>query len=196
MAHRNDEPSTAERAAAATTPRPRSLLLTLVGAVAAVVIGVSGAGVTHAFLTATVTQPGATITAGTAGIQINGATAAALGSVALSPAAPAVWSFTVANTGNVALDLSARISAPAGPAFAPVARAVLAPVAGAAACSAALAGTPAALDGFTAPALGTVAAGASQTYCLVVSLPNPTPAAGSGSPLGFTVTVDAAQNAS
>jgi len=43
--------------------------------------------------------------------------------------------------------------------------------------------------------MGIIAAGGSQAYCLVVSLPTGTSSAGAGTPLSFTVTVNAAQSA-
>lgn len=159
----------------------------------AVAIGVGGAGVTSALLTASATQQGATITAGTAALRIDGDSVSSLGARALSPAAPAVWSFTVTNTGDVPLALSGAIGAPTGPAYRTFTRALLAAVPNAAACTASLAGTPAALDGYVPPALGTLAAGSTQRYCLVLSVPTGTSAAGTGSPLSFTLTVDGAQ---
>lgn len=190
------------RVASAAPGRPRSQMRSLLGALVvstvAVLIGLSGAGVTQAFLTASTTAPGATLTAGTAAIQINGAASAALGSRTLTPNTPAVWAFTVSNTGSVKMDISAGITAPAIPAYAPATRALLVPVANAAACTAAVAGTPASLNGYTATTatLGAIPAAATQTYCLVVSLPAGTSAAGAGSPLTFSLTVDAAQSAS
>lgn len=179
------------------TPRGRrSLGITAVISAIAVFIGVSGAGVTSALLTSTATQPGATITAGTAGIRIDGDVTSALGSRALSPAAPAVWAFTITNTGDAPLAPTGSIAVAAGgPAYSAAARAVVAPVANAAACSAGIAGTPAALNGYVVPAMGALAAGQSQWYCLVVSLPAGTSAAGSGLPFSFTMTVTAAQSA-
>jgi len=109
--------------------RLRGIALTTAAVALAVALGVSGAGVTYAFLTASATQKGAVITAGTAAIQINGSTAAALGNQTLSPSTPAVWAFTVANTGSVKMDISAAIAATNSPAYAPAARALLVPVA-------------------------------------------------------------------
>lgn len=161
----------------------------------AVLIGVSGAGVTSALLTATVSAPGPTVAAGTAALRIDGDAASSLGSRALSPAAPSVWAFTVTNTGDAALSLAGRIAAPTGPAYLASARALVASVPNAAACTSGLAGTPAALNGYVPPAMGALAAGQTQWYCLVVSLPVGTSAAGSGSPLSFTLTVDGTQSA-
>lgn len=179
-------------------PRWRAWVTGTVITATAVLIGLSGAGVTQAYLTASASQPGATLTAGTAAIQVNGVSAANLGSRGLTPNTPAVWSFTVSNTGSVKMDISAVISAPAAAGYATSTRAVLAPVSGAAACTASLGGTPQPFDGFTAStaSLGAVQAGAVQTYCLVVSLPSGTSAVGSGSPLAFSMTVDAVQSAS
>lgn len=105
---------------------------------AAVLIGLSGAGVTQAYLTASAPQPGATLTAGTAAIQVNGASTANLGSRALTPNTPAVWSFTVSNTGSVKMNIAALVSAPATSGYATSTRAILAQVSGPAACTASL----------------------------------------------------------
>lgn len=177
--------------------RLRGFALTTAAVAVAVLIGLSGAGVTYAFLNAKATLPGATITAGTAAIQINGSAAATLGNQTLSPNTPAVWAFTVGNTGSVKMDISAALAATTSPAYASAARALLVPVANTAACTAGVAGTPAPLIGYTAPTstMGIIAAGGSQVYCLVVSLPAGTSSAGAGSPLSFTLTVAAAQSA-
>ncbi len=178
--------------------RVRSLITAVALSAAAVLIGLSGAGVTYAFLTATAIQPGATITAGTAAIQIDGSAAATLGNRTLSPNTPAAWAFTVANTGSVKMDISAAIAATTSPAYSAATRALLVPVASTAACTATVGGTPAPLAGFTATTstMGVIAAGGSQVYCLVLSLPVGTSGTGAGSPLSFTVTVNAAQSAS
>ncbi len=190
---RQDDDSSSSRSV---VKRLRSLVGTLAAATAAVVLGVSGAGVTHAYLNATAGPAASTITAGTAAIQINGSATATLSPTALSPAAPAVWAFTVTNAGDAPMSLAAAISAPGGPAYAASAKALLTAVPNAAACTAAVAGTPSVLNGYSAPALGALPVGASQWYCLVVSLPNPMPAAGSGSSHSFTMTVNATQTPS
>lgn len=162
---------------------------------AAVLIGLSGAGVTQAYLTASAPQPGATLTAGTAAIQVNGASATNFGSRALTPNTPAVWSFTVSNTGSVKMNIAALVSAPATSGYATSTRAILAQVPGPAACTASLGGAAQPFNGLSS-ALGALPAGATQTYCLVVSLPSGTSAVGTGSPLAFSMTVDAVQSAS
>lgn len=181
---------------AAAPRRRRSLATTAILSAIAVFIGITGAGVTSALLTSTATQPGATITAGTAGIRIDGDTTSVLGSRALSPAAPAVWAFTLTNTGDAPLAPSGSIAVTAGgPAYSAAAQARVAPVANAAACTAALGGTPAPLNGYVVPAMSALAVGQTQWYCLVVSLPSGTSSAGSGLPLSFTMTVSATQSA-
>lgn len=180
-------------AAEAAPRRFRALVTTAILSLFAVLIGISGAGVTSALLTSSATQSGATITAGTAGIRI-GDGSGALGSRALSPATPAVWAFAVSNTGDAPLALAGTLAATgAVPAYAAAALVSLAPVASESACTPAAAGTPAALNGFTAPAMGTLAAGQSSWYCLVVSLPAGTAATGSGTPLSFTLNISATQ---
>lgn len=170
----------------------RGIVVAILASAAAVALGASGAGVTFAFLNASATVTQATVKAGTFGIRIGDGTAAALPAKKLSPASPATWAFTVTNTGDAPADLAARIAAPGGPAYAASARASLTPVENASACTTGLASTSS-LNGYTNPALGSLAAGETKTYCLVVSLPNPTPAAGSGSAHSFTLTVDAVQ---
>ncbi|WP_313355355.1 hypothetical protein [Microbacterium sp.] len=170
----------------------RSLLITASATAAAVLLGISGGGVTHAFLSASAPVAQATVHAGTFGIRIGDGTTAALPEKKLTPAAPATWAFTVTNTGEAPVDLTGRIAAPGGPAYAASARGALAEVADAAACTASLAGT-AALNGYTKPALGSLAPGKTKTFCLVVSLPNPSPAADSGSAHSLTLTIDAVQ---
>ena len=177
--------------------RRRGLLTTLVVTVAAVLLGISGAGVTSALLTSTATQPGATITAGTGSIRIDGASTGVLGTRGLSPATPAAWAFTVTNTGDAPMTLAGTIATAAGaPVYGNAAQALLVPVANAAACTPAVSGTAAALNGYANPAMGAVAVGQTSWYCLVVSLPMGTSAAGSGSPLSFTLTVNATQSPS
>lgn len=172
--------------------RWRELALTAALTTAAVVLGISGAGVTSALLSDSATQDSVTVSAGTLGIQINGDESAVLAPKRLSPAAPASWPFRVANSGDARTRLSALVAAPGGPTYAASARALLAPVADSASCTASLAGTPAALDGYSLPAMGTLGVGQGQWYCLVVSLPAQVPA-GSGQPLSFTLTVNAVQ---
>ena len=155
-------------------------------------LGVSGAGVTFAFLNASAPVAQGTVQSAGFGIRIGDGASAALPTKNLSPASPATWAFPVTNTGAAPADLAARIAAPGGPAYATSARGSLTEVASEAACTTALAGT-AALNGYAKPALGSLAAGETKTFCLVVSLPNPLPANGSGSAHSFTLTIDAVQ---
>lgn len=170
----------------------RSLLITASATAAAVLLGISGGGVTHAFLSDSAPVAQATVHAGTFGIRIGDGTTAALPEKKLTPASPAAWAFTVTNTGEAPVDLTGRIAAPGGPSYAASARGALAEVVDAAACTSALGGTSA-LNGYAKPALGSLAPGRTKTFCLVVSLPNPSPAAGSGSAHTFTLTIDAVQ---
>lgn len=180
-------------AAARRGPRLRSVVLTVALCAAAVLVGVSGAGVTQALLTSTATQPGFTVKAGTLTVLIDGAASATLAPKPLSPAAPAAWAFRVTNNGDARAGLAAHIAAPTGPAYATSARALIAPVVGEGSCSAAVVGTTAALHGYANSDLGAVDAGQSQWYCLVVSLPSGTASTGTGSPLSFSLTIDATQ---
>lgn len=178
------------------TSRIRGLVVGFALTVAAVLVGLSGAGVTTAFLSAGAQGGSATITAGTAALRINGSAAAALGAQALSPAAPAVWAFPVSNTGDVPLALVAATTASAPqPAYAAATRVLLVPVSGSGACTATTAGATAALGAQTASALGSIPAGGTQWFCLVLSVPNGTSAAGTGTALAFTLTFAGTQPA-
>lgn len=188
-------PFSSRRPLRASTPKPltgRTVLVSLFASAAAVALGVSGAGVTFAFLSDSAPVAQATVQAATFGIRIGDGTTAALPEKKLTPAAPATWAFTVTNTGQAPVDLTGRIAAPGGPAYAESARGALTEVADAAACTSALAGTSA-LNGYTKPALGSLTPGQTKSFCLVVSLPNPSPAAGSGSAHSLTLTIDAVQ---
>lgn len=189
------EPAASPQSSASAPPRWRTLVVTVLVSGLAVFGGLSGAGVTQALLTGTAQQPAATLSAGTLTVQVNGAASAALGSKTVRPSSPAAWAFTVSNTGDAPADLAGSIAAPSGPAYAASVRALLAPVANAAACTTALAGTPAPLHGYTFATTGSLAPGQTRWYCLVVSVPAGTSAAGTGAPLTFTLTVDATQSA-
>ncbi|GEM_PF-4854199 len=175
-----------------TSPTLRTVLVSLLASAAAVALGVSGAGVTFAFLNASAPVAQGSVQAGTFGIRIGDGASAPLPAQKLSPASPPTWAFSVTNTGAAPADLAARIAAPGGPAYATSARGSLAQVANEAACTTALAGTSA-LNGYAKPALGSLAPGETKMFCLVVSLPNPLPANGSGSAHSFTLTIDAVQ---
>lgn len=123
-----------ERIARSRRRRLRSLVYGTVASAIAVIIGLSGAGATYAFLSSTVSAPGATVTAGTLTIQINGSNSAALGPFAVSPSVPVAKAFSVQNTGNAPATLDAAISAATTPAITSHTLARVTEVANSAAC--------------------------------------------------------------
>lgn len=163
-------------------------------AIVAVVVGVGGAGGTYALLSVTAPFSGATLTAGTLGMQLNGASSASLGAFAVSPNTPVAKPFSVAITGDVPATLRAEIAA-SSTSITSYARARITPVAGAAACEAGLGGSQKALNGYDEPLSGgSLAAGATRWYCFEVALATGTPATVSGQGLTFTVTVRGTQS--
>ncbi len=162
----------------------------------AVAVGVGGAGGTYALLSVTTQTPGATLTAGTLGLQLNGASSAALGAFAVSPNTPVAKALSVKNTGDVPATLRAEIAA-TSTAITSYARARITPVASAAACEAGLSGSQKTLNGYDEPLSGgSLAAGATRWYCFEVALATSTPATVSGQGLTFTVTVRGTQSVS
>lgn len=177
--------------------RPRALVRAFLASGAAVLAGLSGAGFSYAFLTSTANAPGATLTAGTLTLRINGSSSASLGTFAVSPSSPAARAFSVANTGDAPAAIAAEIKAATNPPITSYARARITPVATSAACAAGLGGPQGPLNGYSA-ALGggALAAGATRWYCLEVALTAGTPATVSGQGLDFDVTLDGTQSAS
>ena len=177
--------------------RLHSLLVSTLATGVAVTLGVASAGVTTAFLTASASAPGGTITAGTLELQINGAPSAALGAWEPTPNTPAVKSFTITNIGDATADLSAAIAVTApAPALTSHVTARLTPVANAAACVAGLAGTQAPIRGYAATNVASVAAGASRVFCLEMAITPGAPSTVAGQSLAFTMTVSGLQSAS
>lgn len=186
-----------ERIALSRRRRLRSLVHATIISAIAVVIGVSGAGATYAFLSSTEQVGGATVTAGTLTIQINGASSAALGPFAVSPSVPVAKALSVQNTGNAPATLDAVISAATTPAITAQTLARITEVANSAACVTGLAGPQGSLHGYSSTLTGgSLQPTATRWYCLEISLPAGTPATVSGQGFNFTMTVNATQSAS
>ncbi|MFT4294497.1 MAG: hypothetical protein QM582_03690 [Micropruina sp.] len=176
--------------------RLRALAQATLAASVAVLVGLSGAGATYALLSSTTNASGATLTAGTLGLQLNGASSASLGNFAASPNTPVAKAFSVRNTGDAPASLDAEIEATSTPQITAYTRIRITPVANASACATGLAGTPAVLDGYAATlGGGTLAPGAVRWYCFEIALAANTPGTLSGQGLGFTMTVNATQKA-
>lgn len=173
----------------------RALARATLAASVAMVIGLSGAGGTYAFLTGTANAPGASLTAGTLGLQLNGASSAALGAFAVSPSTPVAKAFSVKNTGDVPATLAAEIEATSTPQISSRALARITQVANTAACTTGLGGTQTALHGYSATlGGGSLAAGATRWFCFEVALAANTPATLSGQGFGFGITINGRQS--
>lgn len=162
-------------------------------AAGATVLGVAGAGGTYALLSSTAETPEVTLTAGTLDLQVNGATTAALGTWNVTPATPVARSFTVSSTGDIPATLSAGVRATTSQAITANTQVRITPVTTAAACTVGLSGPLAALDGYSAPSLGSLTPGQTRTFCLELRLNPNTPVAQSGQGVGMTVDITATQ---
>jgi len=146
----------------------------------AVTIGLAGTGGTYAYLNSSATAtPGSTISAGTSALTVG---SQSLNWSALTPGKSVTGTFSITNTGDVPLVLSATVAATM---------------------------TPSALaDPFTisvvngaCPASGvpsgslnnTLAAGASTSACLVVTLPMNAPASAQSASAAITATISGVQ---
>lgn len=165
-----------------------------------VAAGVSGVGGTYALLSAQGDVSGATVTAASVGLNVNGAASADLGDWAISPATPVAKAFSVTNTAPtgpaasvspVRVNLQAAISVTASSAITANTTAVITPVASAAACTTGL-GSPSVLSGYSTT-LDVIAPGQTKFYCLQLGLATGTPVAQSGLDTGFTVTLTSTQ---
>lgn len=174
----------------------RRLALATGGVALATALGIAGAAGTTALLNARAPLEGATITAGTMDLNINGAAVATLGTWQVTPAAPQARSFTVTNVSTVPVDLGASIATTSSTAITADTTARLTRLSGAATCTTGLAGTSGPLPGYAATGLGTLAAGQSATLCLEVGLRADTPVERSGQAAAFTLTVTSTQRAS
>lgn len=177
--------------------RWRALAASTLATGIAVLIGVSGAGGTYAWLTANGAAPGATVRSGTLTLLINDSTSAALGNWAVAPTAPQAKAFKVTNTGHAPAKLTGKVIATTTPGIAAYATARITQVGSSAACTTGLGGTQGALNGYTtATGFDTIAAGASRWYCLEVGIAANSPATVSGQSLNFTLTIDGTQDGS
>lgn len=192
-------PSTRAAARAASMrsrTRFKRLSLATLASAAAVAVGLGSAGATTALLSSQSNLAGATISAGTLGIRVNGAASAALGNWNVSPATPIARAYQVSNIGDAPATLTTNIAVSTPmPALASHTQATLAPVANSAACTTGLSGTTAGLNGYSFTDPTPLNGGASRWYCLRISLPTGTPGSVSGQNLSFTATVNGVQHA-
>ncbi|MBH0129956.1 TasA family protein [Salinibacterium sp. NK8237] len=146
----------------------------------AVSLGLVGTGGTYAYLNSSVTTtPGSTISAGTAALTVGNQT---LDWSALAPGKSVTGTFTITNTGDVPLTLSAAIAAKMTPSS--TANPFTISVANGACPTS---GTP------TGTLNSTVAAGASTSACLVVTLPADALATAQSASAAITATITGVQ---
>ncbi|MEV8253101.1 TasA family protein [Rhodoglobus sp. NPDC076762] len=151
----------------------------------AVSLGLVGTGGTYAYLNASApAAPGATIKAGTASLSVG---TQSLNWSALAPGTSATGTFTITNTGDVSLALSAVITANA------VKMTTGAAVANPLALSVATGACPA--SGVPTGTLsGTLAPGATTSACLVVTLPADALADAQSTQVAISVNVSGVQS--
>jgi hypothetical protein len=182
------------RRAYRTARRRRSILTAaLSGAVAtaiAVVLAVAGSGATFAILSSnTVAMPSTAITAGTATVDVTSPAAFTL----LTPGVVQGRSVTVTNTGNAALGLTVESATFSGTLAASTNVALLS---GAVTCdgasgTAVWTRTPATTP--TGPIAITLAAGASTTLCLTMTVAPDAPATAANSSMNASITLGGKQ---
>jgi len=146
----------------------------------AVSIGLVGTGGTYAYLNSSVTAtPGSTISSGTAALTVGNQS---LNWTALAPGKSVTGTFTITNTGDVPLVLSAAIAATA------TGSSTTNPFAISVANSACpSSGVP------TGTLNSTLAAGASTSACLVVTLPANAPSSAQSTNVAITATISGVQ---
>ncbi|QIM16800.1 hypothetical protein G7067_10950 [Leucobacter insecticola] len=175
--------------------RAGSLCVALISTAFATVLGLSSVGGTYAWLNASAPAPGATVQAGSFGLEINGAVSTSLGSWVPSPETPAVRAFNVSNTGDAPALLEAQVSRNTEEHLFDYALATLTPVAGAEACEAGL-GVPSPLPEFTTPASWfSLPVGETRWFCLEIGLRADTPYSVNGDSVQFKLTVRGDQDA-
>lgn len=172
----------------------RTPVLIATGVVAgAIALGLAAAGTTTAALSTSQTMPGATITAGSLDLTVNGTDSAELGAYSMVPGAPQARAFTVTNTGTTAADLTTTIAVSSTEPIKESMRARVTAVADREGCVTNLAGAQGALDGFSSSGYATVEAGESVIVCLELSLLDTTPITQAGQSASFTATVTGTQ---
>lgn len=177
----------------------RSLTTVFVACLAAIGVALALTGGSYALFNSSAPVNGATITAGTTSITVNGSQSATLpGSIssALAPGRSTATALTVANTGTTAASVavsSTTVGAQTN-SLGSYLTATLTPVSGSSACTVGLVGTTGALTGFTSTiAPVTIASGASATLCLELKLSASAPSSAQGGSAPFTVTLTGSQ---
>lgn len=189
-----------------TTPVPRlgrrrmsarRILTPTVIVAVCVALGIAGAGGTLAYLNASVAVPGATVSAGTLTLRINGAASVALGTWNPTPNAADAKAFMVSSTGDVPSQITSDINVTSTQALRNYVRLRVVQVANATACTSSLTGgTSGQITSFPAGALTSLDPNETQWLCAIVSLDSPVPIARAGESVAFSMTLTATQQVS
>lgn len=173
--------------------RATRVLLSCAVVAGALVLGLGAAGGTLALLSAERTIPGATITAGSLGLSVNGGSTATIGGYSISPGSPHARTFTVTNTGTVPVEIGATISVTSTDPIQDNMRARVTAVADSAECTPDLRGTRGDLNGYTVSEVAEIPSGQTATVCLELALDDATPLSQAGQSAAFTLTVNGTQ---
>jgi len=148
--------------------------------VVAIALGLTGTGGTYAYLNAAATAtPGSTVSAGTAALTVG---SQSLSWANMAPGGSRTGTFTITNTGDVPLILSAAIAATMTPSS----------VSNPFTISVANGSCPA--SGVPAGTLnGTLAAGATTSACIVVTLPASAPSSAQSASAAIAATINGVQ---
>jgi hypothetical protein len=176
-----------------------AMIAVFVSCIVAIIVALSATAGSYALWNGTATVSGATITAGSSAITINGAATASPALGALGPGESAVTPLTIVNTGSTPVSLAVTGTTigtdAASLAVAPSLTATLTPVADATGCVVGLtAGSTGALSGFTTTASPiSLAKGASTTLCLQLALATSAPSVVQGKSAAFTMALTGTQ---
>ena len=155
-------------------------------------MGAALGGGTFALLSAHAVTAGGVVRAGTAELHIDGLREAPLGSLPVSPAAPASRAVTIKNSGDA--DLAVLFASTAvGGGLAQVAMLRITPIARTSECAPGLTGSLSPIAEFRYEDVGRLAAGDTRVMCIEVFLPLGTSPEVSGESIDFALAVTGAQ---
>ncbi|HWU57409.1 MAG TPA: hypothetical protein VN045_01730 [Microbacteriaceae bacterium] len=198
-AHRFGRGARSHRPIAVRRPLRSAMFVAFVSCIVAVVVALSATAGSYALWNGTATVSGATITAGSSAITINGGATASLAFGALGPGESAVTPLTIVNTGSTPVSLAVTGTSigtdAASLAVAPSLTATLTQVTDPTRCVTGLTGgQTGALTGFaTTAAPVSLAKNASAILCLQLTLATTAPSAVQGQSAAFTMALTGTQ---
>ncbi len=174
--------------------RPSRLLKTAGLLMITVLLGMVGIGGTLAYLRDAETVSGATVTAGTLTLQINGAPSTNLGAWTPTPATPSAKAFTVTSASHAPATVAAAINVTSTDQIRNFAQLRIVEVPNAAACTNAVTGgVTGSLMSFPASQLTHLTATETQWLCAVISLSSSTSIDRAGESISFNMVLTATQ---